>query len=200
LGRIEFNFDSNLYSNSTLNISFLGRLLDKKDFLFLYYPKKNFSGQNKRDELSYIKVSNLILDKELEKKDYFLEKLTLIKNTKPPLEYENKKVKASSKEEVFSILKEKEKVTPGSVSKVTKQKLENPFFYKELPAPIVEAELDILAGGKVLVIKRIKSSGDLEVDLFVLKAIRRRIYLKRDKASGLGLRRVRIFLDNIRNE
>lgn len=75
------------------------------------------------------------------------------------------------------------------------QKLPNPFFYKEiLPAGIVVETVSLPSGNGFLV-KRLISSGDLEVDLLAIKALRRRLYLG-GPLEGRRVKRIKVELEN----
>lgn len=120
-----------------------------------------------------------------------LNEVNFIDAHKPTLIYEAPEAKNIA---IFSLDRQKSENLKRGVF-VFRQKLSDMFFYKKLPASVVEAELEILSKGNILSVKKILSSGDLEVDLFVLKLIRRKLYSE-NKRRTLHLKRIRISIGN----
>lgn len=172
---VDFSFSGASSQAKPCNLSFLGQLLDKKDFL----PQAVKRG------------GPVISVKEIEpagNRDINLSALSAAGLIKPPADY--LKSRGLIKEQGLV----RQPLAAGDSGGLN-QKLPNPFFYKELPLAPAEVELEILPSGNVSSVKRIFSSGDLDVDLYILKSVRRNLYLESIR-QGLRFKRLKVGLDS----
>ena len=184
---IKFDFASIADRSREPDIYFLGELLDRGDFSSLggrgiggyvsAEPRKAgiSAGQIKNNGILY-KKRLLGLEKQIyfpEKNKHFFRKIKFSPRKKPlfintPIAGKNIPFFISHRQSIGD--KEQDNA-------VASRKLEAPFFYKELSKfATVEAELKVLTRTNILLIKRVRSSGDLEIGLFALKIMRRKRY------------------------
>ncbi|PIQ88673.1 MAG: hypothetical protein COV72_07025 [Candidatus Omnitrophica bacterium CG11_big_fil_rev_8_21_14_0_20_42_13] len=188
----EINFASSNHNFNYPGIHFLGGIIDSSDFSDMGNPVSSFSagykekpplilsGQNLEDNILYkLSKLNLLTQDRLYmagagKKNAPYSKLFFLNIKKPQFSYAANVDRAIN----FSGFEITDSKKYGYGLTAPEYKLKNPFFYKELFLSAIEAEFLILPQSRIAVVRKIVSSGDFEADIFAIKSMRRKLYLR----------------------